>query len=179
MGVSRIMGTFDNGIAVNDQLPDGNEEIIVGNGPGMRSTVNIFDLSPQTPAVVRTLSPFADDFRGGVSLDTVRVNADAIPDVIVGAGNRGNSAVEVWDGRLGARMAAFQAYDDASRNAPVRVAGFDTDSDGIADWILTVQGTDGKSREIRRFDPLTGSLVDAVLESDEDFFGAYFLDVLD
>jgi hypothetical protein len=173
------MGTFLGGTVVNALLPDGKGEIVVGNGPGMRSTVKVFDATAATPAVVRTVMPFEDGFRGGVSLDAVRVNGDAIPDLIVGTGNRGNSAVEVWDGLLGTRMAAFQAYDDASRNAPVRVAGLDTDSDGVADWILTVQGTDGKTREIRRFEAMTGNLVDAVLESDPDFFGAYFLDVLD
>jgi len=139
----------------------------------------VFDATAAAPALVRMVLPFDDDFRGGVSLDAVRVNGDAIADLILGAGNRGNSAVEVWDGLAAARLIAFQAYSEPSRNAPVRVAGLDTDSDGIADWILTAQGTDGKTREIRRFDAMAGTLVDTVLESDPDFFGAYFLDVLD
>jgi len=178
------MGIFADGVTVSAEGQDGVDEIIVGNGPSMRSTVKVFDLSGATPAVVKTFLPFADDFRGGVSLDAVRVNDDAIADLILGAGNRGNSAVEVWDGRLGTLMAAFAAWDmdAASRNAPVRVAGLDTDSDGIADWILTAQGTDGKTRTIRSFelglDPLVGGSVDRVLEDPDFLLGAYFLDVL-
>jgi len=33
------MGTFASGTVVNALLPDGKGEIVVGNGPGMRSTV--------------------------------------------------------------------------------------------------------------------------------------------
>ena len=93
------MGTFLNGATLDPLTPDGKAEIIVGNGPGMRSTVKVFDATPATPVAVRTFLPFGDSFRGGVSIDLGRINTDAIPDLIVGAGNGGESAVEVWDGR--------------------------------------------------------------------------------
>src|SRR5262249_7115226 len=95
-----------------------------------------------------------------------------------GAGNGGSSAVEVRNGRTESLIKSFKAYnDDITRQSPVRIALLDTDRNGIADKIVTVQGTDGDTREIRCFDPLTGAKVDTVLEQDEDFFGEYFLGV--
>jgi hypothetical protein len=173
------LGTFSDGIVVDDSVPDGKAEIIVGNGPGMRSTVKVFDATPASPVVVGTVLPFDDSFRGGVSIDKARINMDAIPDLIVGAGNGGESRVEVWDGRLATKLSSFQAYSDSSRNAPVRVAGLDRNHDGLADYVITAQGVDGQTREIRCFHPLSGELVDSVLEDDPDFFGGYFLDVVD
>jgi hypothetical protein len=144
----------------------------------MRSTIKIFNVVATTPKLVRTILPFKDEFRGGVFFDIGRVNSDLIPDIVVGAGNGGSSRVEVWNGRTGTRIKSFNAYnDDITRQSPVRIALLDTDGNGIADKVVTVQGTDGNTREIRCFDPLTGAKVDAVLEQDEDFFGEYFLGV--
>jgi hypothetical protein len=173
------LGTFSNGAVVDDSAPDGKAEIIVGSGPGMRSTVKVFDATPASPVVVGTVLPFDDSFRGGVSIDMARINTDAIPDLIVGAGNGGESRVEIWDGRSATKLSSFQAYSDSSRNAPVRVAGLDRNHDGLADYVITAQGVDGRTREIRCFQPLSGELVDSVLEDDPDFFGGYFLDVVD
>jgi hypothetical protein len=177
------MGTFFNGAVVDDSSPDGKAEIIVGSGPGMQSIVKVFDTTPASPAVVRTFLPFDlpndEGFRGGLSIDMARITADAIPDLIVGAGNGGESRVEVWDGRSATKLSSFQAYSDSSRNAPVRVAGLDKNHDGRADFVVTAQGVDGQTREIRCFRPLSGELVDSVLEDDPDFCGGYFLDVVD
>jgi len=166
------MGTFLNGVVVDPA-------IVVGNGAGMRSTVHVFDASSVTPDIVRTFLPFDDEFRGGVSIALDRITADLIPDLVVGAGNGGDSAVEVWDGRLATRLTALNAYSGPSRHAPVRVATLDVDADGIADRVITAQGTDGKTRLIKSFNPLTGALVDAILEDDPDFLGQYFVDTID
>jgi hypothetical protein len=172
------MGTFSGSKVVSSTTPDGLAEVIVGNGSGMRSTIKIFNVKPTTPALVRTIKPFSDSFRGGVFFDLGRVNGDQIPDLVIGAGNGGKSVVEVRNGRSGALIKSFKAYDDdVTRQAPVRVALLDTDGNGIADKIVTVQGTDGKTREVRCFNSLTGDMVDSVLEQDEDFFGEYFLGV--
>jgi hypothetical protein len=149
------IGTFLNGTAVNATTPDGKSEIIVGSGPGMRATVHGFDVSG-TPTIVDTNLPFHDKFKGGVTLSTARVNADAIPDLIIAAGNKGNSAVEVYSGLANdlpdALLAAFATFADTpTRNMPVHATAFDTNGDGIADVLAAVQGTNGKSNEIRCF----------------------------
>ena len=169
--------------------PDGSSlddtaEIVVGSGPGMRATVNIFDVSGE-PTLVRTVLPFAATFTGGVFLDIGRINADQIPDLAIGAGGGGNSQVEVWDVQPSppVRLSSFTAYVITeegvlrSNQSPVRVALQDTNGDGVADRLIVAQGTDGKSREIRIFHPLSPELIDTIMESDEDFFGEYFLAV--
>jgi hypothetical protein len=44
--------------------------------------------------------------------------------------------------------------------------------------MYTVQGSDGTTRQLRRFSPLAGALVDAIFETSPDFAGAYFLEEL-
>ena len=73
---------------------------------------------------------------------------------------------------------AYQPPDAPSTNAPVHLATVDQNGDGIADFIITAQGTDGATRKIRKFDALTGQLVDQVMENSADFCGAYFLATL-
>jgi VCBS repeat protein/prealbumin domain-containing protein len=168
---------------LDPSILDGRAEIIVGSGSGMPATIKIFTYfgSSSTATLVRTLLPFGFAFRGGVSLDVARVNADLVPDIVVAAGNGGNSQVLILNGITGTTLSGFTAYappDAPSANAPVHVAAFDSNGDGIAEFILTVQGSDGATRKIRKFEALSGQLVDEVMESTADFCGAYFLAAL-
>jgi hypothetical protein len=149
------MGTFFNGVALNAYVPDGRSEIIVGNGPGMRSTIYVVDVS-MSPKIVDTILPLSSNFKGGITLSAARVNGDAIPDLIVAAGNGGGSVVEVWSGVVNdaydTRLDAFSAFGEQStRNSPVHATALDTDGDGTADVLAAVQGTNGKSNQIRYF----------------------------
>lgn len=150
------MGTFNNGTVVNANVPDGKSEIIIGNGPGMRSTVYVYDMTGATPKVVDTILPFSNTFKGGVTLDAARINGDMIPDLIVAAGNGGNSAVQVYSGivndAVDQLLTSFFAFNNTTTpNAPVHTTTLDSNNDGIADAIVAVQGTDGKSNQIRCF----------------------------
>jgi hypothetical protein len=171
------MGTFSGGATIDDASLDGRAEIIVANGPGKRPRVKVFDASADPPRLVRKFRPLDRTFVGGLSIDLARVNPDAIPDLIVGGGAGDLARVEVRDGRTGVLLSGFEAYSDPV--PPLRVAAQDQDGDGLIDAVLTAQGTDGQTREIRCFDPLTGQLVDTLFETDPDFFGAYFLDVIE
>ena len=96
-------------------------------------------------------------------MDAARVNADAIPDFIVAAGNGGGSKVEVWSGvtndATDALLAFFAAFaDTATLNCPVHATAIDTDGDGDTDVLAVVQGTNGKSNQIRYFS-LNGTLL--------------------
>ena len=151
------VGTFSNGSTVNATTPDGKAEIVVGNGPGMRSTIFVYDVTG-SPTVVDTILPFDNKFKGGITLDAARVNADLIPDFIVSSGNGGKSAIEIWSGLTNdvpdVRLSAFNAFTGTKTvNAPVHAVAMDTNGDGIADAIVAVQGTDGATGEIRSFSP--------------------------
>ena len=184
--VADMGGVIGGATKTLNNLPDGRAELVVGNGSGLRSTIYVYGFFPiPQPATttatayrVRTLLPLAAGFRGGVSFDVARVNADLVPDIIVAAGNGGRSLVQVRNGIDGAVLKQVPAYSAGETpNAPVHVAAIDNDGDGIADFFLTAQGSDGSSRRIRRFDfdPLNLAAVDEILENHADFAGAYFI----
>jgi hypothetical protein len=158
--------------------------------------VKVFDVSGMltpTPGAMATaagsFTPFTtttSSYQGGVSLSVARINADLIPDIVVGAGVMGGSLVDVWAwnntssatlSSLSANGIGFPAFDVASRNAPVQVAALDTNGDHIADVILAVQGPGGTTSQIRAFNitnvaPLQVSPLPAVPGS---FLGPYFI----
>jgi hypothetical protein len=136
----------------------------------MRSTVKAYSYfgTSTTATVVRTFLPFDVAFRGGLSLDVARVDGDLVPDIIVGAGRGGASQVQVLNGATTAVMTAFNAFgadESPNYNAKIDVDSQDADLDGIVDFLLAARDFDGKSREVRRFNALTGELVDAFFES--------------
>jgi autotransporter-associated beta strand protein len=157
--VAADMGRMVNGSFIND--PDGEAEIVVGTGAGSKATVTVFDVSGAVPTPVQTFFPFTalnSDFLGGVSLDVARIDADAIPDVIVGMGVNGTSRIEVWAWdtprvTLSLLGAIPDAFTGSSNNAPVQVAArISSSGDGVADAIFAVQGPIGTTGAIHRFD---------------------------
>jgi len=104
-------------------------------------------------------STTSKSYKGGVSLSVARVNADVVPDILVGAGVLGGSLVDVWAWTnsdatlrsLSLNGLGFAAYSDASRTAPVQVSTLDINDDGLADTILVSQGPGGTTSQIRAF----------------------------
>jgi hypothetical protein len=177
MGTATIVGGVK---TLDSSVLDGRAEVVVGNSSGMRTTVKVFTYfgTSSTATLVRTFLPFSPQFRGGISLSLARVNSDLVPDIIVAAGNGGSSQIQVLNGITGNILVGFTAYtpaDKLSNNAPVHVTTLDTNGDGIADVIVTAQGSDGASRKIRKFDAQTGNLIDQFMESSPVFCGAYFV----
>ena len=185
---------FANGPFDTTQL-DQRAEIVVGSGPGMKTTVKVFDVRGLTtptpnavPAAAGSFTPFSTGtttFKGGVSLSVARINADLIPDIVVGAGANGRSMVDVWAWNVSpsatlsslSNGTGFAAFTDASRNAPVQIATRDNNGDGIADEILAAQGPGGTTNQIRKFritntSPLQVSLPTALLGS---YLGPHFI----
>ena len=143
--------TFTGSTLTNASRPDGKFELVVATAEGVAPVVRVYNVSPAVPVVVDTIRPFSSSFGGGMSVDVGRVDADAIPDIILAQGSGGQSLVEVYDGRVGAasnpRLARFAAFSDlATRSAPVVASGLDTDGDGLVNVIKTVQGGAGSSR---------------------------------
>ena len=82
-------GPFDN------TQRDQKAEIVIGSGAGIKTTVKVFDVSRMTvptptamPAAAQSFTPYSTtttNYKGGVSLSVARINADLIPDIVVGA----------------------------------------------------------------------------------------------
>ena len=161
---------------------DAKVELIVGNGAGMSPTVRVFEYASLQS--VRTFSPLTPDFKGGLSLDTARVNADAIPDIVVAAGPGGGSKVEVLDGTNPPKttllsLTAYTADETTSFHAPVHVAAVDDDGDEVADVLVIAQGADGTTGIIKAFRTADPTQVSAQftgnLPEPSDFDSAYFV----
>jgi hypothetical protein len=168
-----VVAAADMGSFVNDEFVnvlDGRAEIVVGTAGGITTKVIVWEVTGATPAPVAEFFPFTalnPNFLGGVSLDVAWIdqNADPTqdpPDILAGMGVNGTSQIEVWawntsDATLSMRGAIPDAFPPPSENAPVRVAGLDTNGDKIADSILAVQGPIGTTGEVRRFDIISSS----------------------
>jgi hypothetical protein len=201
MGTTSVSGKTR---TLNNDVMDGRAEIVAANGAGMRSTVLVFGYVDGNAKAQQTrkFTPFNAKFRGGISLDVAKVDADNVPDIIVGASNRGGSLVTVLSGRNGVNkkdpngmpiVSEFSAFPreqfPGSFNAPVRATAFDVDGDGWTDLLLTYQGTDGRAGMIRKFD-LDGKAVDQAIVEDQfdnfefedelvnNFLNAYFVRTL-
>jgi hypothetical protein len=148
------MGSYVNGSFVSE--PDGKAEIVVGTGGGTTPTVSVFDVSGGSALRIQSFFPFMasnPSYRGGVWLDVAPIDADSIPEVIVGMGTNGSSRIEVWAWTTPTLLGAIpNAFTGPSMNAPVRVAAMDADGNGISESIYAVQGPIGTVGEVRRFD---------------------------
>ncbi|MFM8635681.1 MAG: hypothetical protein ACKOEX_12885 [Planctomycetia bacterium] len=150
---------------------DGISEIVVGSNSGIRATVRVWDVNA-TPRVVRTILPFAANYRGGVTLATGRYNSDIVPDIFVGAGIRGSSQLEIWSvtGSTPTKLAVFAGM--VKPNASLFTAGLDINGDGIVDNIYGVQGQHGYGGTLGVRDyPVgaTGTATQLVLTNNSNF----------
>ncbi len=152
-------------IAVGDLSSDGRADIVTSTGAGSLVNVKVFDatrLRTANRAVpIRDFMAFDASVRGGASIAIGNVLGDATADIVLGAGQAGGSRVQVFDGALlpplttsfSAPALEFLAYSLTDNDrAGVHVAVKDYDEDGVVDAILTTQGTDGESGELREFD---------------------------
>ncbi len=143
-------------IAIGDVTGDGQADIVTAPGGGSTALVRVFD--GQTALLLRQFLGFAATFRLGVSLAVGDVNGDGAADVMLGAGAGGGSRIRVLDG-FGTLLNQFRAYTAGNINAPLRLTA--RAASGQLE-LFVAQSNDGRSREIRAFEPLSGrSLTDS------------------
>ncbi len=71
-------------VAAGDVNGDGRADIVVGMGPGARSTVKVFDGASR--AVLGNFDAFGANYAGGVRVATADLNGDGRADLLVGGG---------------------------------------------------------------------------------------------
>ena len=163
-------------VAAGDINGDGIPEVITAAGPGGGPRVRVFNglTGNQIAGASADFLAYDEQFRGGVFVTVADVNDDGIVDIITGAGATGGPHVKIFNGRTGAVINEFFAFEDAFVGG-VRVSVSDIDGDGDGE-LITAAG-DGSDR-VRVFDPLTAAPVAADLESlfgDQDFIGGVFV----
>ena len=98
-------------------------------------------VTPLRPDAGGAFSPLAalnvyPNSSGAVRTATADVNGDGVPDLVTGVGPGGGSGVVVTDGKTGARLADFSAFE-ATFTGGVFVAAADLDRDGFAEVVVT------------------------------------------
>jgi hypothetical protein len=161
-------------VAAGDVTGDGVPDIVTGTGPGGGPAVTVFD--GRTGALVRNFFAYDPGFRGGVNVALGDVNGDGVDDIAAGNGVGGGPAVVVFDGRTGAQISSFFAYDPAFRGG-VNVALGDVDGDGRAD-VVTGPGPGGGPL-VATFDATTGKPFDQFLTMDAGFRGGVWVAAAD
>lgn len=153
-------------VALGDVNGDGIDDIVTGSGSGGAPHVKVFD--GQTFAEIGSFYAFDASFTGGVSVATSEINGDGATDIIAGAGSGGGPHVKVFDGRTGAELQSFFAYDP-SFTGGVKVAAGDLNGDLLPD-IITGTAVGG-GPNVKVFDGRTGEELESFFAYDESFRG--------
>ena len=158
-------------VATGDMNGDGIAEIVTAPGPGSQVKIKLFDVSNAAPVLIRQFLGFESTFLRGVSLAVGDLNGDGISEIVVGAGAGGGSRVRVLNS-FGGLVKAFTAYTTGNINAAVRLTLRPADDRLL---LYTAQSNDGRSHLIKRFDTLTGALVDQFFDNTPDLSSGVFL----
>jgi len=129
-------------VAAADINGDGRDDVIATTGAGVPTRVIVFDGATQTP--IRDFAPYGSGFSGGVFVAAGDFNGDGTPDIITGADAGGGPDVRAFDGRTGATIAGFFAFESTFVGG-VRVASLDINGDGRSE-IVTAAGSGGGAR---------------------------------
>jgi uncharacterized delta-60 repeat protein len=114
-----------------DNMPTG--PVLVGGSPDGSATPLTATGGSYQPG---TAIPFFPGSAGNVRAAVADVNGDGVPDYVGGSGAGGGPRVAVLDGKTGARLADFFAFE-ASFTGGVFVAAADLNGDGRADLVIT------------------------------------------
>jgi hypothetical protein len=150
-------------VAVADVDGDGRPDIVTAPGAGTAVIVKVFD--GLTKTTLRKFNGFESSFKNGVSIAAADLDGDGLAEIMLGAGANGQSRVRVLNG-FGKLQKEFKAFTTGNSKVPLRIAAHEVDGEIE---LFVAQSNDGRSREIRHFDPLTGQLVDSFLENDSTF----------
>jgi hypothetical protein len=136
------IGTF-NGSTLTSSSPDGIHELVLGSGPGIKATVNVYNGVPNPPALINAFNPMGPRYTRGVSVARLpSLTAGVADKLLVSAGSNGGSLVQTFTGLSSTRLAAFAAY--AGSRADVFSAAIGENQ------IFSVEGQLGRTRGVRK-----------------------------
>jgi hypothetical protein len=153
-------------VAVGDVTGDTVPDLIAAAGPGGGPAVAVFDGA--TGQLVRTFFALEPAFTGGLSVAAGDVNLDGVADIIAAASAGGGPRVVVFDGKTGAELRTFFAFEPTFTGG-VNVAAGDLNGDGRAD-VIAGAGAGGGPRVVV-FSGATGAELSDRFAYDPSFRG--------
>lgn len=139
--------TSHNGVqvAVGDVSGDQTKDILVSTENG---SPQVRSYTPRGKRLSLTLNPFANNFRGGVSLASGDLNGDGMTFVVVSPGAHAQPTVKTYPASDKKLETEFFSY---SKNftGGVRIASGDVDGDGVDD-IITIPAS-GSTAQVRLY----------------------------
>lgn len=136
----------------------------VGSGPGQTAEVKAFDSASGLQKF--NLNPYGG-FTGGVRVATGDINQDGVDDVVTAPGEGGSALVRVFDGKTGAELGSFFAFEPSFRGGAYVTVG-DVDGDLVKD-ITVGAGLTGGPR-VQVFSLNGGGTITFGLPPIADFF---------
>jgi hypothetical protein len=127
--------------------------IVTGAGAGGGPHVKTFDAGG---GELSGFFAYAADFTGGVSVAYGDVNNDGVADIVTGAGAGGGPHVKAFDGKTGAEVASFFAFDASYAGGVYVAAGGGRIAVGQATGGSAVKVFNGTGVEERAFNPYEG-----------------------
>jgi hypothetical protein len=137
---------------INVVPPSAAQFIATGAGAGGLPEVKVFDA--KTGALKMDFLAYNAAFHGGVRVAVGDVNGDGVDDIVTAPGFGGSPDIRVFDGRTGALMTEFMAFDPRF-NGGAFVAVKDLNGDGFGDIIVGAGA--GGGPEVKAFSGLNGS----------------------
>jgi hypothetical protein len=105
----------------------------VGTGEGIANQVRVFN--PSNGLEAFSFSPFESSFTGGVRVATGDFNQDGVDDIVTAPGFGGSARIQVTDGKTGATLGSFFAFEPTFRGGAYVAVG-DVNGDSIPDIIV-------------------------------------------
>jgi uncharacterized protein (TIGR03118 family) len=133
-----------------------------GGGP----QVNVYDGA--TGALKSSFFAYSPNFTGGVRVAVADVNGDGVPDTITGPGPGGGPEVRVFDGKTGAVILDFMAFDP-NFTGGIYVAAGEFNGDTKADIVVGADA--GGGPEVAVFSGADGHQIGGFFPYDPNFHG--------
>ncbi len=141
--------TFSGGVSV----AVGAGRIVTGAGAGGGPHVRAFD---PAGTEVASFYAYAESFTGGVRVAYGDVTGDGVADIVTGAASGGGPHVKAFDGRSGAEVASFYAFDAGYTGGVFVAAGGGRIAVGQATGGSAVKVFNGTGTEVASFTAYEG-----------------------
>jgi hypothetical protein len=120
-------------VSLDDLDGNGRPDIVAAAGVGAQPHIRVLDI--ETGVSKMSFLAFDQGYRGGMFVSTGDINGDHHADIAVVSGLGSRSHVKVFDGKTGAEIASFYAFEEGFTGGATLAVG-DTDGDGVAEIIV-------------------------------------------